>query len=198
MKGEFALKILEHISEAAVGVGDLFEAFLISGYGASRGKMEYNLRMAKRHREGKSAEKLEYIRAQRRYHNILAWLKRDGLIEEKTKNDKTVFGLTGRGLRKLSFLRNRRKHSLPDVSYNIVESDNFVIIVFDVPEKERRKRAWLRSVLKNMKFKMLQKSVWLGMVKIPKSFIDDLRGLRLADCVEVFEITKTGSLRHVV
>ena len=72
-----------------------------------------------------------------------------------------------------------------------------MIVVFDVPEKERRKRDWLRSVLKRLELKMVQKSVWIGKVKIPKELLDDLFNLKLLDYVEIFEVSKSGSLRQL-
>jgi len=95
-------------------------------------------------------------------------------------------------------IRERQKSALREPSYSAAKNNNFVIIAFDVPEKEKRKRQWLRGVLKRLGFAMLQRSVWAGKVRIPKGFIDDLARLQMAEFVEIFEITKRGSLRHVV
>jgi hypothetical protein len=67
-------------------------------------------------------------------------------------------------------------------------------VIFDVPEKESYKRRWLRSVLKNMNFKMLQKSVWVGRTKVPKSLLDDMGALGMLDYVDIFAISKSGTL----
>ena len=77
------------------------------------------------------------------------------------------------------------------------EKGQFTIVVFDIPEKERSKRAWIREVLKNLDLKMIQKSVWVGKVKIPKQFIDDLDKFNMVDFVEIFEISKAGSLKQI-
>ena len=45
---------------------------------------------------------------------------------------------------------------------------------------------------------MIQKSVWIGKVKIPKEFLDDLFKLRLIDYIEIFEISKAGSLKNLI
>lgn len=73
----------------------------------------------------------------------------------------------------------------------------FIIVAFDIPEREKRKRNWLRQSLCRMGLSMVQKSVWIGRVKLPEDFIESLRHLKLADCVEIFEITKTGTLKHL-
>jgi hypothetical protein len=45
---------------------------------------------------------------------------------------------------------------------------------------------------------MVQKSVWVGKTKIPQDFLDDLFKLKLVDFVEIFEISRTGSLKHLI
>lgn len=198
MKGEYALKILEKLSETVAGAGDLFEAFLSAGYGSSASKMEYELYRAKKRRRLMDEEQKKYTHLRHRYHNILNWLKCDGLIIERRLGNKKLFNLTTRGNKKLVSLKERINNSLPKNGYSVIKNNNFVIVVFDIPEIERKKREWLRCVLKNMGFKLLQKSVWMGKVKIPKSFVDNLSRLKIAEFVEIFEITKTGSLRHII
>src|SRR3990167_838001 len=80
----------------------------------------------------------------------------------------------------------------------ITINNRLIIVIFDIPERERRKRAWLRLALKNIGLKLIQRSVWMGKVKIPKEFLDDIRELHLVNFVEIFEITKSGSLNQVI
>ena len=72
-----------------------------------------------------------------------------------------------------------------------------VIVAFDIPERVRRYRDWFRSVLENLGLTMIQKSVWMGKIKIPKALIDDLAELKLIDFVEIFEVGNEGSLTHI-
>ena len=87
---------------------------------------------------------------------------------------------------------------MPQSQYQKLDTDKFSIVAFDVPERERRKRDWLRATLGRMGYKTIQRSVLLGKTKIPSEFLDDLRKLHMVDYVEIFEITKTGSLRHLL
>ena len=73
----------------------------------------------------------------------------------------------------------------------------FTIVTFDIPERERRKRDWLRGALRNLGLAMVQKSVWIGKVKIPGELVEDMKSMRILDFVEIFEISKTGSLQQV-
>lgn len=198
MKGEIILKILEVIEDMVVGTADLLDAILSSGYGASYGKLNYKLSKRQRERESKLTEREFKKQERQKYYNLLFYLKRAGLIEEKNKDSKKFFILTKKGKDKLMLLKNKNNEKLPDFFYEKEKSSKFTIVIFDIPETERRKRDWLRVVLKNLNFKMIQKSVWIGKVKIPKEFLDDLFKLKLIDFVEVFEISKTGSLERLV
>lgn len=86
---------------------------------------------------------------------------------------------------------------MPNPSYVKEDDRRSTIVAFDVPERFKEKRHWLRSVLKNLGLRMVQKSVWLGKVKIPREFIDDLKKLKILDFVEIFGITKGGTLEEV-
>ncbi|OGY98884.1 MAG: hypothetical protein A3B13_00330 [Candidatus Liptonbacteria bacterium RIFCSPLOWO2_01_FULL_45_15] len=198
MKGQFTLQILEKLSQTAIGAGELFVAFLEAGYGASMSRITYTQRQIQARSAKGKMEYEEYVRLQRRYHNILAWLKCDGLVVEEKRKGGKFFRLTQKGLFKLYGLRERKKNDFPQINYSAPLNPNHTIVAFDIPERDRKKRDWLRFVLKHLEFRMIQKSVWIGKVKIPKELIDDLKKLKIIDGVEIFEITKSGSLRHVV
>ncbi len=64
-----------------------------------------------------------------------------------------------------------------------------ILLLFDIPEKERYKRDWLRSELLGLGFEMIQKSVWLG-PRLPKDFYAYLEKEGIAQYVRVFLIKK--------
>ena len=195
MKGEITLKFLEEIKDFVDSGADLFEVFLRAGYGASAGKLRYEFSKAQKERR----QRQELAQYRKRYARFLYRLRQDGLIKGKEQKSGMLVALTPKGRKKLIALKERYAGRLPEVSaYDKNESDKFIIVVFDIPERERKKRDWLRSVLKNIGLKLVQKSVWMGKVKVSKDFIDDLSELKLIDYVEIFEISKTGSLRHVI
>ena len=196
MKGDITFKILNAIGDSIIGVIDAFDVILSSGYGASYGKLRYELSKKQALRARKSIEREFQKRAKQRYYNLIYKLKRDNLIKETVRGNKKVFALTKMGKTKLSLLKERNSKKLPGTSYPKEESNKLVIVAFDIPEKEKRKREWLRACLRNLGLKMVQKSVWTGKIKIPKGLVDDLFKLKLIDFVEIFEISKTGSLEH--
>lgn len=75
------------------------------------------------------------------------------------------------------------------------DGNELKIIAFDIPEKFRRKRNWLRKTLAGFGFTMLQKSVWAGKAALLHEFIEDLDTLSLTPYIEILAVTKTGSLK---
>lgn len=201
MKGDLTLRVLEVAKEMSLDLSDLFAVLLSSGYGASYSKLQYGLEKRRYQRYKSVSKDSPERRLKDQYYTLIYKLKKDDLIRLNVRNGKKIVALTKKGEGKLGLLRLRKKNALPSPRYSESsfrgEGNKFTIISFDIPEKERRKRAWLRSVLGNLGFKMIQKSVWLGKVKIPKDFLEDLLKLKLIDFVEIFEITKTGSLKHI-
>lgn len=188
------MKVLEKIEEAAVGTLDLFTAFLNAGYGASYGKIQYEFSKIQKNK----TQALLESEVKQKYYNLVYKLKRSGLIQEKTENKKKIFVLTNRGTYKLKELRLKADKKLPSFYYPKNNAGSkFTIVIFDVPETERRKRGWLRSALKNLNLRMIQKSVWIGKTKIPKQFLEDLNKMRMVDFVEIFEISNAGSLKQI-
>ena len=169
VRGDITIKILEAAGNTVIAIADLFGVFLSVGYGASLGKFEYELAR----REGRYAvpEKVAY----HRYYSLLHKLQKQGFIERKKRGSNIFIRLTSAGKEKLNLFRIQRKENPPHRSYKLEECERkFVIVAFDIPEKSRRKRDWLRSALTHLGMRMIQKSVWAGKIKLPKEFIDDL------------------------
>ncbi len=192
------MRILEVVGGATVDAIDLFDAFLNAGYGASFNKINYEMGKRSRARLEKNIEAAYQKQIKQRYYNFIYKLKQSDLIKEKQGDHKKVFTLTKKGKDKLMLLKRQKREKPPNYSYIKEKGDKFIIVMFDIPEKERRKRAWLRSALNNLDFKMIQKSVWMGKTKIPKIFLEDLFELKLVDFIEIFEINKTGSLKQII
>jgi DNA-binding transcriptional regulator PaaX len=196
MRGDKLLQMLESIAGASRNAGDFFGAFLSAGYGASRGKLRYEISRRERNRTHKDEEFSQEKELRDRYHAMMYKLKRDGIIVNNNKKNKKEISLTVAGRDKLLLLRKHSEKQLPPSQYKKETSARVVIIMFDIPEKERRKRDWLRSALKNLGLEGVQKSVWIGKVKIPKDFLDDLLRLKLVEFVEILEVTKFGTIKQ--
>lgn len=105
-------------------------------------------------------------------YNSLRRLENKKFISRFKKNNETIFRLTAKGEKEAFFEHLDAKLAL----YKPKRSkwDGFWrIIFFDIPEKKRRYRDYLRDVLKILGFKELQKSIWITPHKIP-NFLQDL------------------------
>ena len=80
MRGEKTTAILELISKGVSGTFNLFEAFLVSGYGATSGKIRRELTRIEKRGSRSDFEQ----QSKQNYYSLLFRLKRDGLIQEKT------------------------------------------------------------------------------------------------------------------
>ena len=188
-KGDLIWGILAVIGMGVMSVAEVSEIILETPYKGTGGGRSRAANTKISPQEEKRAQR-------RRYDNLVYRLKQQGLLEVVEKEGKKFFRLTSEGKRKLA--KSREVPSLPSTHYETKKDERFVIVMFDIPEQERKKRAWLRAVLINLGFSMAQKSVWIGKVRIPQTLIDDLVKLNLDDFVEIFQVTKTGNLKHVI
>ena len=69
------------------------------------------------------------------------------------------------------------------------------LVIFDIPEYERKKRTAIRVELFAHNFRQLQKSVWIGMVPLSKDFIALLDELDLHGKVHIFSVRSEGTLK---
>lgn len=129
------------------------------------------------------------------FYSTLNKLKRDGFIEKNFSENKTHWTLTRKGKSGYKKLLKIKREKI-STSYKKEQSRTLNVIIFDIPECERNKRVWLRLVLLELGFSLLQKSVWIGKVKIPRDFIDDMREKKILNYVHIFEISKRGTINN--
>lgn len=190
MKGKILQQILEFLENGAKDQVSFFNAILSSGYGASIGKIEYNYQKSKRDYELKKIQSSDQKAKKKRLQKYLSKLKIDGLIIQNKESSKFLISQLGR--KRLATLK-----TVQTKYYKKEPSGGAIIVSFDIPEKLRRKRNWLREVIQNLGFQMVHKSVWIGKVKIPKELVFDLEKKNMLDFVEIFEVSKTGSLEKI-
>ncbi len=194
------IKLLEALSEAPDDTLDFISAFLRSGYGASFKKLQYELEQGT---TSNNNTKREAIRInKRRLSHVIYNLKKDGIIETQQSPSyikNTIITLTHKGL---LFLKKRKKeHEIKQAKGFIKKSNktkipHTIIISFDIPEKLNIKRKHLRAILYAMGFAPIQKSVWVGTGAVTKEFIHYLNDEHIMDGVDIFIVTKQGTLRH--
>lgn len=118
-----------------------------------------------------------------RIRKCMSRMKKKGYV----KKEGSVWLLTGAG-------RNYLTSYKPAFEYfnsPFKETDlKKMLVVFDIPEREKRKRAWLRRQLKIFNYEMVQRSVWLGPYPLPSEFNTYLRKLAIKNYIQWFKILK--------
>lgn len=195
MKGSLTLKVLEIIQQAGITIGEL-AVVLTSPRGSSYRQIEYRLDQYRHDRRTTQMVVDDSVLKNRSFNDLIYRLRRDRLIVEIKRGDKEILKPTRKGIDKFENLKIKSASALPSQKLYQKTTDNLLkIILFDIPEKDRHQRRWLRSVLVNLGFKMLQKSVWIGKSKIPENLLEDFKRLKLIKYIEIIAITKTGSLK---
>lgn len=72
-------------------------------------------------------------------------------------------------------------------------SPEHTVVAFDIPEKNRVVRNWLRNQIRIFGYKMLQQSLWIGPGPIPSSFLKRLEDLNIRKNVKILKITKRNN-----
>ncbi len=191
LRGEVTLFVLEAIQASVTTAQELADVFAYYSkrYSSSLSFRAINWRPPK---HGTILTKqIAALKEKQKMCKLIYKLKSEGFVVSGTNK---ALGVTNKGEDHAQIIRERLSCRR---RYAYVGVDVFKIIVFDIPETKRASRRWLRDVLKSLKFFMVQKSVWAGKSKVPEEFFDDLRLKGLLDYVEIFAVTKTGTLKQI-
>lgn len=127
-----------------------------------------------------------------KFYSLLSRLKKQGFIKKEQKENKIFWKITPRGEQRIEKLKTI--FHFPRINYKTEKDDGINLIIFDIPEKHRAKRQWLRHVLLSLDFTILQKSVWIGKNKLPEEFLKALAELDLMNFIHILKIFKTGTI----
>lgn len=200
-KGETAVKVLDILQTISLPLEELF-VISTSPYGSSYSQIMRRLNKYRLNRDkffyGLYGDLQNATLSRGYFQDLIYRLKKEGLIAyDKNSENKKIIRLTALG--KIAIRKNKlqKLDFLPLRKYKQEKDQTIKIIIFDIPERERRKRDWLRGTLLSLGFTMLQKSVWVGRSKIPEAFLRDLKTLEMLKYVEIFSIGKTGTLKKI-
>ena len=92
----------------------------------------------------------------REFSKLIYYLKRKGYIKiENLRNKKAILltkGGVSKALRASFRIENRKKR----------RDGKWIMIIFDIPQRYRKSRELLRSILLNLGYKMFQQSAWIS------------------------------------
>ena len=116
----------------------------------------------------------------------LSRLNRQGLVKRSGGKRFASWTLTKEGKEKLKSYEYIINPTKPDGIPRLV--------MYDIPESERKKRDLLRYELMVCDYKQLQRSVWIGYCPLPEEFVKSLKEMNLKNKVQIVSIHKTGTL----
>ena len=137
----------------------------------------------------------ESYRARQQFVKLLNRLKREGLISNDGRRRNVLWQLTAKGLARLQ--RLLKIAETPKPVYPKRRDGKWRVVVYDIPEREREKRVWIRQALVSLGFSFLQESVWVGTCAISRAFLDDLREMEMIPYVQIFEVSRKGTVESV-
>ncbi len=69
------------------------------------------------------------------------------------------------------------------------KSKKDLLLLFDIEEKRKAEREWLRRQLVRFGYEMIQKSVWVGPYPLPSDFIDYLKKIKINQSIKTFRLS---------
>jgi len=137
------------------------------------------------------------VSAKHTLSSTLNRLRKEGLVAKTSPNRKSEWIITQKGK---VFLRNatKKKPALHRLEYETLPPPDHTVrlISFDIPEKQRRKRDWLRSELLRCEYRILHRSVFLGNRPLPEEFMREMASLGLEKYVQIVSIDRKGTLSY--
>lgn len=122
-------------------------------------------------------------------------LEQKGFIQKGIMEDEICIKLTELGIKKLEEKRrNKKEKALLNIKTKQVRWDGkWRVVIFDIPETNKRVRQALRETLKVLEFKPLQKSVWISKKDYTKELRRWVEDLRLSKHIFIFETEDLGN-----
>ena len=123
---------------------------------------------------------------QKQVSSMFSRMQKEGLVERSGPKKRSIWSITKNGKR---FIENKSA-----IIKTVPTSDGIVrLVMFDIPEKEKNKRKWIRRELAYLNYKILQKSVWIGTAPLTEDFIHNLKVLNLDRYIHIFSVNKTNA-----
>ncbi len=129
-------------------------------------------------------QKYRKILKPQKFARLMYHLKSNNLIKSKNLENKKAIFLTKKGLGKAL------KASFKIVHQKKRADGKWIMVIFDIPQNHKKARDLLRSVLKNLGYKMFQQSVWITPYDVSEKTENLLQAYSLDGYVKIFIIEK--------
>jgi len=116
------------------------------------------------------------------FTKLIYYLKRNNYIKVKSLEGKKAIILTREGLSKVlraSFVMEKKRKR---------KDGKWIMLIFDMPSKNKKARNLMRSILYNLGYKILQQSVWVTPYNVSEKTESLLQFYNLDKYVKIFLI----------
>jgi len=195
LRTKFILEAAEKLGKFSIEILDFLITSQPKHYKKIRRQMLYGSFYNELFEKPKKLTYEEYKKIEtQKFYNILSYLQKEGLVRKSKEEKNSFWSITDKGKKKLKFINEQFILKLPSKSYKKENDKDLKIIIFDIPEEDSKKRKWLRNNLVALGFSKLQKSVWIGSIKLPKDFIEDLKVMDIFQYIEIFSVNRMGTI----
>ncbi len=118
------------------------------------------------------------------FNKLIYYLKKNNLIRVKNLEGKQAILLTKKGEDKAI----KASFKIDDGQQKKRKDGKWIMIIFDIPQNRKRDRVLLRSVLKNLGYKLFQHSVWVTPYDVSEKTEKSLQYYSLDRYVRIFLI----------
>jgi len=130
----------------------------------------------------------EYQRqkAKKNFHQFVGYLQRKGYIKVKTLEGTKGIVLTPKGAERVLQVKRKLKEKKKR------KDGKWIMIIFDIPEKQKKAREYLRDALVDLGYQKLQQSVWVCPYDVYKETEEAVRSYRIIPYVKLFLIEEVS------
>ena len=121
----------------------------------------------------------------------LTCLRKEGLIIRDGSRKKTVWRISRKGG---DYIKTHSKLSAGVVRILPISDGVKRLVIFDIAEKNRKERTWLRKELIACGFSCLQKSVYFGDCPLSEDLVKEIYEKGLGKTVHVMSLDKLGTI----
>ena len=128
-------------------------------------------------------EKYRRIRNKKQFNKLIYYLKVNNYIRVNNLKGKQAIALTDKGIDKalkahFKIEGNQERKKRKDKKW--------IMLIFDVPEKYKKSRELLRSILQRLGYKLFQQSVWVTPYDVSEKTEELLQFYNLDEFVRIF------------
>lgn len=125
-------------------------------------------------------------RNRRRFSVFIHYLKKHNYIKVKNLQGEKAVILTKEGINKVL----QAKFKVENKQLKKRSDNKWIMIIFDIPQKNQKARRLLRSILQNLGYKIFQHSVWITPYDVGEKTEKLLQSYSLDKYVRIFIVEK--------